>query len=319
MTIGQYEILTSVMDILKTLQGQLTNGKLSSIKEKGANISVTCPFHKEGKEKRPSCYVRVEDGVFHCFTCGESGGFDRFVSEVKGCSIEEAQDWLVKTFGGVYSQPKYKLKDIVLPERKRVEVLDESILDTFESYHPYMTQRKISDEVIKEFELKYEPKTKCIVFPVRDKYGRLIFLTKRSVISKKFYIEDEKTKPIYLLYNIIRNNYKEVYITESQINTLVCYSYGKKAVGLFGAGVTDGQIKELNNTSVTSYILALDPDKAGLLGTIKLCDNLKNKFISIMVLPKGKDIGDLTKEEFDSCPIMDVNEFMSAIPDYYTK
>ena len=168
MTIGDYEILTPVIDILKTLQDQLTNGKLSSIKEKGANISVTCPIHKEGKEKRPSCYVRVEDGVFHCFTCGESGGLDRFVAEAKGCSIESAQKWLKETFGGVYSQPKYKLKDIVLPERKRVEVLDESILNTFESYHPYMTQRRISDDVIKEFELKYEPKTKCIVFPVRD-------------------------------------------------------------------------------------------------------------------------------------------------------
>lgn len=318
MTVGKYEILSSVIDIIKTLQSQVTNGKLSQVREKGSEVQVTCPFHKEGMERRPSCYIR-EDGIFHCFTCNESGTLDKFISEVKGCSIETAQQWLIDTFGGVYSKPKYKLKDIVLPAVKPKEYLDESVLNTYEPYHPYMTQRRISDEVIKEFQIKYNPKTKSIVFPVRDKYGKLIFTTERSVEGKRFYIEDKKVKPVFLLYNILRNNFREVYITESQINTLVCYSYGKKAVGLFGAGVTDEQIKDLNNTSVTHYILALDPDIAGLKGIFRLYDNLKDKFISVMVLPEGKDIGDLTEEEFNNCPIIDAQEFMKAIPDYYTR
>lgn len=39
------------------------------------NITVTCPFHKEGQEKRPSANIRVisndraSAGLFNCFTC----------------------------------------------------------------------------------------------------------------------------------------------------------------------------------------------------------------------------------------------------------
>ena len=314
--VDNYVIDTPLIDILNALREEVNGDKLDLIQDKSEQVKVTCPFHADGHEHRPSCYIRKDDGVFHCFTDGESGKLEKFVSGVLDCSIEKAKKWIISNYGNIYQKPKYKLDDIVLPNQQK-ETLDEAILDTFDPYHPYMTQRKISDEVIKEFELRFDPKTKCIVFPVRDKYGRLVFLTKRSILSKKFYIDEKKKKEVYLLYNILKNNYKQVYICESQINALVCRSYGKPAVAMFGAACPDNQIKDLNNTQVLNYVICFDPDEGGLKGIIRLCDNLKNKFISVMVLPKGKDVGDLTKEEFDSCPILDKDEFLQKIPDYY--
>ena len=50
------------------------------------------------------------------------------------------------------------------------------------------------------------------------------------------------------------------------------------------------------------YILGLDPDKAGNKGTWKLKRNLQNKILSKLVIPYGKDINDLSYEEFIRLP-----------------
>lgn len=295
-------------------------------KESSAGIKVPCPIHSNGHEKHPSCYLNttnedIEPLTYHCFTCQKSGPFYDFVSNCMDVSLEEAKNWLVDNFGNTILDYSIKLDDISLNSSiKASQYLDESILGKFESYHPYMTERKISDIIIDAFDIKYDKETQCLVFPVRDKYGRLIALTRRSIKNKSFIIDKDFNKCVYLLYNILENDIKEVVITESQINCLVASSYGKPAVALFGASVTDNQIKELNNTGVTHYILALDPDKAGLKGTLRLCKYLsKNKFVSVMILPREKDIGDLTQDEFYKCKIVDRYEFINQIPDYYTK
>ena len=56
------------------------------IKYNPDNIILTCPFHKNGKENKPSCFIYVgEDekipwGTFHCFTCGEKGSLIKFIA-----------------------------------------------------------------------------------------------------------------------------------------------------------------------------------------------------------------------------------------------
>lgn len=48
---------------------------LRTIKRTGNNIMVTCPFHKGGQERKPSCGIRITPddfssiGTVHCFTC----------------------------------------------------------------------------------------------------------------------------------------------------------------------------------------------------------------------------------------------------------
>ena len=52
-------------------------------------------------------------------------------------------------------------------------------------------------------------------------------------------------------------------------------------------------------------IIALDPDDQGNAASMKLYRALgRDKLMCRMVIPKGKDINDLTKEEFDACPLI---------------
>ena len=48
-----------------------------------------------------------------------------------------------------------------------------------------------------------------------------------------------------------------------------------------------------------SYKLCFDGDAAGNKGTNNFIKNVKNSFISVVKIPLGKDVNDLTKDEFD--------------------
>ena len=69
------------------------------------------------------------------------------------------------------------------------------------------------------------------------------------------------------------------------------------------------QYEILNKVGIRSYILALDPDGAGRQGTLRFIKSIKNCMISIKDLPDGKDVNDLTKEEFFSAPLLSIDEW----------
>ena len=102
---------TPINVILNTLQNELHNGKLKDINEEvKGNIAVTCPVHKDGRERNPSCQIytqrdndEVEYGKVHCFTCGFAGSLPVFIN---ACFDELdpsfGEDWLIERFGTSY-------------------------------------------------------------------------------------------------------------------------------------------------------------------------------------------------------------------------
>lgn len=161
-----------------------------------------------------------------------------------------------------------------------------------------MAQRKLTKDVIEKFKIKYDDKTKCIVFPVWDEKNNLKLLTRRSVIDKKFIIDKDIDKPVYLLNHIKNNNIKTMIICESQINALTCWGYGFPAVALFGTG-TKTQYELINKSGVRNIILMLDGDEAGRKGTQKLIENIRKDIIVVDIkMPLNKDVNDLTYDEF---------------------
>lgn len=177
--------------------------------------------------------------------------------------------------------------------------MNESILDTFQSYHPYMTKRKLTSEVISKFKIKYDPNSQCIIFPVWDENDNLLFLTSRNVNYKYYHLPKDIEKPIYLLNEINKLDIKEVVVCESQINCLTSWSYGIPAIALFGSTLTNYQRDILNKSSIRHYILALDGDDAGKKGVERFKKMIrKDVLVDVMEIPLNKDVNDLTYEEF---------------------
>lgn len=302
--INHRHIKTSIKDILLKVKEE--TGYLDMIQEKQENVVCTCPFHAEGHEKKPACFIcsvsygELEYGTFHCFACGESGRFPKLIAKCFNSSKEFAENWLVNNFGNVYVEELEYLPKIELKEEK--SFLPESILDNFEydnkdALNYLINKRHLKKEVLDKFKIGFEKSTNSVVFPCRDEHGRLVGIFKRNIYSKFFTIPKINPKPIFLLDNAIKNGYDEVVVCESQINALTLEGWGFHAIALFGTG-SDEQYKILNKSGIRKYVLAFDGDVAGDVGANRFSLNVKNAIFEKVNVPRGKDVNDLTFEEF---------------------
>lgn len=294
-----------IESIIQKLQSELTNGKLRSYKRVGDHVMTQCPEHSGGREAHASFGIycgndpKKEYGLCNCFACGFSGNLQTFVASCFDTTIDKGEDWLIKHFGNTLVYEGYNLPTLELnPQKRKIKCLNESDLDTLQSYHPYMTQRHLTQEVCNKFKIKYDPLKQCLVFPVWDEKGNYIFNTSRSVEFKFFNIPKDVEKPVYLLNYVLKENIKEVVVCESQINALTLWGYGIPAIALFGTG-TSYQYNILNKTDIIRYILALDGDRAGEKGIQRFKDNIKKSvFVDVIQIPKGEDVNSLPKDKF---------------------
>lgn len=336
-TLNGMPILADEMDILLELKNQLAlNGiyRFASFKQITNHIQCCCPIHKDGQEKKPSCGITtaqirypdgrvVEPGMVHCFTCGYTASLPEMISNVFGYDDKGVfgSGWLAKNFVTmeVEHRPEIQLnlsRKPVKEETTPITYISEEELDSYRYTHPYMYKRRLTDDVIELFDIGYDNQFvltskegarstyRCITFPVRDINGNTLFVARRSVDTKFFHYPEKVIKPVYGLYELYQyygnNMPSELIICESMFNALTCWAYGKPAVALNGTG-TPLQYKQLEELPIRKFILGLDPDEAGDRGRSKLHKYFeKKRLITDYIIPTGKDINDLTKEEFDS-------------------
>jgi DNA primase len=347
-------ILIPIYNILIDLRRELQLAGIDLLHEvkapryTGQDVTVTCIFHKNGQEKKPSAGITTCDkqyngrtlktGTYSCFTCKKTVDFDEFISNCFGHINDMGTygaKWLIERYGEFELEDRKELfPTLTRDTHKKVEEANEYIpeerLDRYAYIHPYMYKRYLTDDLINFYDIGYEKECKlseelkpfeAITFPVRDIEGQVIFVAKRSINSKLFVLPNNLEKPIYGIYEVNKlfPNAKEVYITESVFNCLTLINYGIPAICIFGTGSHE-QYSVLKSLSYRKYILALDSDNAGYKGIKRLIEALKNaKLLEWISLPKGKDINDLgylTKEEF-----FDRIEFhsISDIDDYIIK
>ena len=303
------KVITSPIEvILNEARKELTNGKLKRIEDHGRNLVINCPIHKNGMEKKPSCYVlnvsddpNLEEGCTHCFTCGYNARFPQLIADLFDKDLEFGEEWLVDRFCNIFLQDEINLPEFEQSQQEpEVHCMSESELLPYDFYHPYMWDRKLTKEVVDKFRIGYDATTNSITFPVYDEKGRLVMVTSRNVETKFFHIPADVEKPVYLLYDILQRGVTKVFICESQINTLTLRSWGYDSVGLFGTG-SKSQLETLKKSGIREYYLCFDGDFAGRKGAEKFKKALgKNVFITDLIMPRGKDVNDLTKQEFES-------------------
>ena len=217
--IGNKIIDAPIEKILNDAKKEASNGKLKSIVDKGRNIIITCPMHKNGMESTPSCNVlNVDDdpkypyGTTFCYTCGYKASLPQLIADVFDKSLTFGEDWLLDHYCNTFVE-----KEIILPAfedevEEEPTVLDENILKNYDYYHPYMWHRKLSKEVVDEFRVGYDKERDAITFPVYDEKRRLVMVTARNVKTKVFHIPKEVKKPVYLLYDIISRGVTKVFV-----------------------------------------------------------------------------------------------------------
>lgn len=313
----------SVLDMLKFDLAQHGVDRFHIFRNNGENVQTNCPFHKNGQERKPSFGVNGEIDKCHCFSCGWAGTIEEMISELYGYQDEGkfGKRWLIKRFNTVEIETRPNIMEgfngrpsDIYNHNRHNNICDseynrdcdryigELELDKYRYIHPYMYQRGLTDEIIERFDIGYDRERKEITFPIKDLSGNVRFIAGRSVERKFFRLPKAIDKPIYQGYMFVDGTYKTAYITESFLNCLTCWKYGKPAMAMIGTG-NQKQYEILNKLPVREYILAFDPDEAGRKATERFRKNVHGKIIKELVYTDNRDINDL-QEEFLNCKII---------------
>lgn len=328
------------MDVVNVLEYMQSQGLVRLNKIAGKYYSIYCPIHNNGNERRPSCGVLLHDeyrngqkypaGFTHCFTCGLAKPLSETVSEILKIHpvSEEVRRTLQNLIGSEVEQDTGKLISKELSEEliaryaltslkshlgKTQNYVQEEELQKYRIVIPYLYERKLTDDIIEKYDvgidMNYVPAghkkaVPCVTFPVRDKLGKTLFILRRAVPNKRFYMPSNIEKPVYGIYELPKDS-KRVYIVESCFNALTCVRYGQPAVALLGTG-TQYQITQLKQLGVREFVLGFDPDDAGRRATNKLKKALRDVAIvwSLEGIPETKDINDLSEFEFNSLQLI---------------
>jgi DNA primase len=140
-------------------------GSYFPLKRAGANFKALCPFHQE---KTPSFMVSPSRQTFHCFGCGAGGSVFRFVMEYEHLDFPAAVRKLaaragitiVEERGAADEDRQYETRRKLLKLHAEAAAWFHENLTKRKIGEParkYLTQRGITSEIAKGWQLGYAP------------------------------------------------------------------------------------------------------------------------------------------------------------------
>ena len=133
-----------------------------SLSRRGKNYVGFCPFHND--TRHPGFTVNPEKQIYKCFTCGEYGNAITFVQKKESLSFPEAVSYLDEK----YNLGLGKVKGVNTDNDKYYEILEKTNKyfrnnlnsDAGKEAYDYLINRKLNDDIIKEFEIGLSLDTK---------------------------------------------------------------------------------------------------------------------------------------------------------------
>ena len=268
-------------------------------------FACPCPFHKGGQERKPSCYINIEKGVFHCHTCKESGTLPKMLKRLRAPreAIDSASSMI---------QPETKKQR----ERRRftnpedeIHLLNEGLLGVFDFKPTDLTRAGFDPKTLRSMDIGFDRKNMRITFPIRDKIGRLVGISGRDVTGNgpKYHVYKSKVDPKnkhapnlldfapddpeaqarYRNYDIkshfhlwnFHNVYPALIAPDSEVDALIIVEGYKACLWLLQHGIDNvvavqgsrlsWQQRRMLQQFRLNIILFLDANEAGMIGTLK--------------------------------------------------
>lgn len=260
-----------ILEIVKVLS--------SRYKRSGDWYNFSCPFakwrHDGGTDNHPSFGIST-GGYYHCFACGARGSITELGAKLFRYGHPKA-DMITKLSFGI--EVKHN------PEVEILEpcIIPESILRRFKRVGGYGAINEQSAEL---FELRFDPATRAVLFPVRDLYGRLVGIRARIGSAK---LELRQFTPVPLKkcgiwYGMhLINIDQPIYLVEGERDAILMFQAGKQAMASLG-NPSRQQIEMLNRLGGKYYVL-FDSDKAGQTHAVSVLNRVPNAIR--LLLPIG--------------------------------
>src|ERR1019366_8857691 len=146
------------------------------LKKRGTNYIGLCPFHNE---KTPSFTVSPSKEIYKCFGCGRSGNTISFLMEHEKYSYVESLRWLAAKYNVEIEEtettPEFKEQQQVsdslyIINKFAQQFFTEVLFNTEEGNNAglsYLKERGFREEIIKKFELGYNPEARDTFAKIR--------------------------------------------------------------------------------------------------------------------------------------------------------
>jgi len=318
------------------------------LKKQGREFSACCPFHQE---KSPSFTVSPQKQFYYCFGCGASGDAIRFLMNHAKLSFVEAIETLATSAGipvpreggGEPTKPAIstKLYDLL----GNVATLYERNLKTSERAIDYLKNRGLTGQICKRFAVGYAPAGWDVVlkqfpqdhddllqtgmitqkedgkkydrfrdrvmFPIRDKRGRVIAFGGRILDKgEPKYLNSPETvlfhkgSQLYGLYECLDLNDKpsNIIVVEGYMDVIALAQHGvSNVVATLGTALTPQHLSLLYQV-VSEVIICFDGDKAGRNAALRALEHAlpmvsQGRQIKFLFLPSEHDPDSLIRAE----------------------
>ena len=197
MIINGIPFITDLSTILNELKDQLILNNielLGTIRDSGDNLMVSCPYHKNGAERKPSCGIRKSDGQVHCFTCGATHSLQEMISHCFGYANDlvgaKGWEWLCKNF-----------LTVSIEERKGIDLDVERNSCSISNSDKY-SSNYISDEEIDKYIATKEPLDKAGAYAIQGLAGKFVKSINGSV-SNIIGLPTEQLYEVLLQENLV--------------------------------------------------------------------------------------------------------------------
>jgi len=273
-----------------------------NIQEGSRNIQCSCflaPWrkgHRSGTDSRPSMGILINDhgeSKIHCFACEYGGTLKDAVAELNKRSDDDFSDIvsLVDDYDNidpillVSTIPDY---DYYEPKKQEITFGEEVLDDIRGKAHKYLIDRGFELETLKEWESCFDKKYMRAVFPVRNKYSKIVGTVGRTVNNHQVkyfnYLGFDKSK--YLFGENKIKNGTSLVVVEGLLDTVKLWQGLNEeglidkysVVGLLGSEPSIVQCNKIRGFA-NEVILFFDNDKAGDLGQKKLARHIQKQVL----------------------------------------
>lgn len=278
-------------------------------------VLINCPFHGE---TNPSLSVNLAKGVFHCFSCKESGPFAKLIAEFDGISFDKAKAMLEVGEGDevmlkamMRTLEGYAEEEKAGPKRFSIKAFHKFFPPVGPKGLNYLEGRGISRETAERFDLRWGESGVMqgrVVFPIYDSYGKLLSYGGRTVSDQKPKTRKARSglDTLYGLRELLKaegEHYQPfpcIIMVEGEFDAMYLQQHGYAAVSTMGTAALTPHQKLLLKTFAKLVVWSYDGDDAGRNAQVKAIDTTRRFMSTVSIkLPEGRDPNNLSEKEIE--------------------
>lgn len=281
------------------------------------------PFDSKAK-KDPNFGIKTTNGISHCycFSCGTSGDLYGMIAELqmleKSNPTGRAFDYnaalqLIAEEGSVddlYSELGGMLADVSTEGGNDLIEFAPNFVDSFSkaydnrgNVHPYLAGRGCTYDLAKHFDIRYDPATRRIVFPIRGFNGKFYGMHGRAIDNSNelryfaFEYLGRRNPSVWMNENAVDFD-EPLVLTEGQFDLLSLARVYPNVVASQTSALNVGKMKRIGfaRKIISFYDYGTGGDKAREY----LTEYYKNKNVDLLHViphPTEGDAGDMTEKQ----------------------